>query len=387
MSTAATGEGPSSAPPEKDSTADCIVRVYNIPSQIDEDSLKQVMGHFGRVRRCRVILGQGTMSSCEAFVLYKQSKEAAAAVKADEKLECGGCTLKISLWDGEFPSDASSNKRTLADGSNDACWFCLSNIACEDHMVSYVSDQSYIAIAKGPIDPLHSLVTPIYHYPSAASASKTVLEDMQRLVDCLFDLCLKNGMGAVAFERYMPMHNPTAMHTQIQVVPVPLDRAMEAFEYVSGSEHFAGSRVEPLGPEHQTSLVSLEKRLDGLGRSYFYLQAVGRNTNGRGGLVHSHCLWTLGHRGGGRRIPITFGRELILHLLPDSAVSKMPCYSKRTGFNGDSGATEPGHDDVGTSTGTSWKNKALDWRNCVTNKEYETSLAQELARAIITSAK
>ncbi|ORM41970.1 CWF19-like protein 1 [Babesia sp. Xinjiang] len=351
----------------KDATDCCVVRLHNVPAQIDEESLKQVMGHFGRVKRCQVVLGESTHSACEAYVLFKHPREAAAALKANEKLECGGCTLKISLWEGDFPSESvAASKRTLPGNSNDACWFCLSNIACEDHMVVYVSEQSYIAIAKGPIARYHSLVTPIYHYPSAASASRHVLEDMQRLVDSLFDLCLKSGMGGIAFERYMPMQNPNAMHTQIQVVPVPLDRAMDAFAYVNDSEHFVGSKVEALGEQYPTSLMCLEGRLDGLERSYFYLQAVGRNTGERGGLVHSHCLWTLGHRGGGRRIPITFGRELVLNLLPDSAAELMPCMSA-----------------VSSPPEGSWKEMALDWRNCITNKETESLLAQELSKSLI----
>ncbi|GIX63049.1 CwfJ C-terminus 1-like protein, putative [Babesia caballi] len=336
--------------------------------KIDEVSLQRVMGHFGRVRRCRVVPGQNARSAAEAFVLFKRPEEAAAAVKADEKLECGGCTLKISLWKGGFPPQQATAKRGAP--SDDACWFCLSNAACEDHMVAFVSEHSYIAIAKGPISPSHSLVTPVYHYSSAASAPRAVLEDMQQLVDCLFDLCLKSGKGGVAFERYMPMQNPNAMHTQVQVVPVPLERAMDAFAYVNSSEHFGGSRRESLGSQQPTSLTCLEGRTDGPGRSYFYLQAVGRDPSERGGLVHSHCLWTLGHRGSGRRIPITFGRELILHLLPDSAADTMPCST--------SGCLS--FDDA-------WRAAALDWRNCVTGKKSEEQLARQLASAIVDAAK
>nr|BAN65027.1 CwfJ C-terminus 1-like protein, putative [Babesia bovis] len=233
-------------------------------------------------------------------------------------------------------------------------------------MVAFVSEESYIAIAKGPLHPLHSLVTPIYHYPNAACAPTNVLKDIQRMLDCLFDLCLKNGMGAIAFERYMPMHNPNAMHTQIQVVPVSLDRAMDAFGFVNGSEHFAGSRVEVLSDEFPTSIESLQGRLDSIQRSYFYLQVLGKKPGGTG-FVHSHCLWTLGHRGGGRRIPITFGRELVLYLLPDTAWDSVPC-SKLGGH----------------SIASSWKQYAIDWRNCVTNKDSETTLSQNLSKSLIT---
>ncbi|CDR94308.1 CwfJ C-terminus 1-like protein, putative [Babesia bigemina] len=374
------GQAPDSAPASEEAagTADsspsakgCIVRVYNIPAEIDESSLQEVMSHFGRVRRCQVMLGESAHSAAEAFVLFKRPEEAAAAVRADEKLECGGCTLKISLWQGEFPPEKPSvAKRASSGGNSDACWFCLSNSACEDHMVALVADHSYIAIAKGPLAPLHSIVTPIYHYPSAAAASRSVLEDMQRLIDCLFDQCLKSGSGAIAFERYMPMQNPCAMHTQIQVIPVPLDRAMDAFNYVNSSEHFCGTRVERLGAEDPTSIACLEGKLDDIERSYFYLQAVGRDNETNRGFMHSHCLWTLGHRGGGRRIPITFGRELIIHLLPDSAADNIPCKNSEW-----------------SSLGRSWREMALDWRNCLTSRDSEAQLSRDLTAAIMGTDK
>ncbi|KAK1936046.1 putative CwfJ C-terminus 1-like protein [Babesia divergens] len=349
-----------------DADAGCTIRIENIPSQIDEYSLNQVMRHFGKVRQCRVVLGSTARDPAEAYVMFKRPAEAEAAVKADEKLECGGCTLKISLWKGNFPPEEPLHaKRILPPFSNDSCWFCVSNSSCEDHMIAYVSDESYIAIAKGAIVTNHSLVTPIYHYPSAASAPSKVLFDMQRLVDCLLDLCLKSGMGGIVFERYMPMQNPYAMHTQIQVAPVPLDRAMEAFDYVNNSQYFSGSRVERFDNDKGTSLTCLEGQIDGLNRSYFYLQAVGRDRSTGGGLVHSHCLWTLS-----RRIPITFGRELILHLLPDTSKTDLP-------FIRDD---DPQQDQ-------NWREAALDWRNCVTDKDSEAEMAQNLARAIISLAK
>lgn len=74
--------------------------------------------------------------------MFKRPAEAEAAVKADEKLECGGCTLKISLWKGNFPPEESLHaKRILPSSSNDSCWFCVSNSRCEDHMIAYVSDE------------------------------------------------------------------------------------------------------------------------------------------------------------------------------------------------------------------------------------------------------
>ncbi|KAK1443517.1 hypothetical protein BgAZ_203930 [Babesia gibsoni] len=357
--------------PLADNNECCTVHIENIPSQVDEYSLNQVMRHFGKVRQCRVALTDDPKKPAEAYVVFKRPSEAEAAIKANGKLECGGCILKISLWRGSFPSEETlTAKRAEPSSSRDACWFCLSNSQCEDHMISFVSEYSYIAIAKGAITKNHSLVTPIYHYPSAASASDEVLSDMQRLVDCLLDLCLKSGMGGIAFERYMPMSNPSAMHTQIQVIPVPLDRAMEAFDFVNSCEYFCGSRVESLDPSMGTSLTCLNSRMDSLDRSYFYLQAVGRDVGKGKGLVHSHCLWSLGHKGGARRIPITFGRELILHLLPDSAARDIP-YLQGKSIESDG----------------NWRKAALDWRNCVTDRKSETKMAHDLTTGIVGLAK
>lgn len=49
-----------------DADAGCTIRIENIPSQIDEYSLNQVMRHFGKARQCRVVLGSTAKDPAEA---------------------------------------------------------------------------------------------------------------------------------------------------------------------------------------------------------------------------------------------------------------------------------------------------------------------------------
>ncbi|EKX74041.1 conserved hypothetical protein [Theileria equi strain WA] len=341
------------------------VHISNIPSRVDESSLESVMGHFGKVRKCRLKLGYRQDSPAEAWVVYKDESELISALKADGKLDCGGCVLKISKWNGPIPSENAGSKRTLTEASTcqDSCWFCLSNTKCEVHMISYVSKHCYVAIAKGAISSMHTLVTPIYHFPSAASAPKDVQDDMQKIVDCLMDVALKSGMGAIAFERYVPMSMKVAMHTQIQVIPVPLELSMQSFDYVDRADSFADANRIDLDASDEPSFNCLSSKIMGLGQSYLYLQAVGK-LNGK--LTYSRSLWIL-NRKSGLRILQNFGREIALSLLSDSDVQAIPSLNKAV-----------------QETHLAPRQAAADWRNCIATKEDEESFAKNLTKSILS---
>ena len=48
---------------------------------------------------------------------------------------------------------------------NESCWFCLASPQFEAHFVVSVAEESYVAMAKGPLLPMHCLILPIAHVP------------------------------------------------------------------------------------------------------------------------------------------------------------------------------------------------------------------------------
>ena len=51
-----------------------------------------------------------------------------------------------------FPLDARTD-----------CWFCLASPTCEKHLIVSLSNHSYIAMAKGPVNNYHALIVTINH--------------------------------------------------------------------------------------------------------------------------------------------------------------------------------------------------------------------------------
>ncbi|UVC54145.1 hypothetical protein MACJ_003479 [Theileria orientalis] len=342
------------------------VKITNIPSQIDESSLQRVMSHFGSVKSCRLTLGDKTTDPATAWVTYTSFSEVESALKADGKLECGGCKLKIARWHEDVPVESQQLKRKLTESSTcqEACWFCLSNDQCETHMISYVSKHSYVALAKGALCEMHSLVVPIYHYPSLGSAPLDVQMDMKNVMDALFDVALQKGMGAIAFERFVPMTMKVAMHTQLQVVAVPMHTALRCFDFVDKSEVFRDATRITFESE-EPGFHELTTRVNN-NTQYLYLQAVGKSLDSDNRLCYSRCLWVF-NRPNSPKIPTHFGREIAISVLSHEDLNKIDSLKKVVG-----------------ETGVRAELAAVDWHNCRTTREGETVCAKNMSRLILS---
>ncbi|XP_953873.1 uncharacterized protein TA06300 [Theileria annulata] len=341
-----------------------VVKITNIPGQIDENSLKSVMSHFGNVEMCKLVFGEKISDPATAWIQYKSESELNNALKADGKLECGGCKLKITRWDGEIPSEKREQKRKLTESSTcqDSCWFCLANDECETHMISYVSKHCYVAVAKGALSDMHSLVVPIYHYANLGSAPLDVQMDIKKVIESLFDIAISKGKGAIAFERYVPMTMKVAMHTQVQVLEVPSHRALQCFNFVDRSQIFSdATRVtfesEDIGFHGITSRVNNKTQ-------YLYLQAVGKPENSDE-ISFAKCLWVF-DRPNFRKIPTHFGREIALSVLSHRELEKINSLNKYVSETN----MKPGI-------------AAIDWHNCVATKEEETESSKRMSKMIL----
>lgn len=116
--------------------------------------------------------------------------------------------------------DNRKRKREFVKKPTGPCWFCLGGPDVEKHLVTAIGNKVYVALAKGGLVPKHSLICPIQHIASSADLEQEVADEMAALLQQHADLFAKEDKVVVAFER-----NLRSQHLQVQVCPVPKDRA------------------------------------------------------------------------------------------------------------------------------------------------------------------
>ncbi|PIO74412.1 hypothetical protein TELCIR_03576 [Teladorsagia circumcincta] len=60
------------------------------------------------------------------------------------------------------------------------CWFCLSNVDVEKHLVVSVGDLCYAAMPKGPLVEDHVMVLTIGHIQSLVAASDEIRNEVEK---------------------------------------------------------------------------------------------------------------------------------------------------------------------------------------------------------------
>ena len=59
------------------------------------------------------------------------------------------------------------------------CWFCLDNPEADKSLVSYETENVYLALDKGPIDNYHFLAIPQDHIENSLKMSEEAKEDIK----------------------------------------------------------------------------------------------------------------------------------------------------------------------------------------------------------------
>lgn len=122
----------------------------------------------------------------------------------------------------------------------DQCFFCLASERAENHMVSSIGDDTYLATAKGPLTtsdvfkgfglncPSHMIVVPQEHVPSISTAAmgkeaaERTFAEMTRFRESLqasVSNISKHKLGSVTWE----INRGTNIHAHWQFLPVPAD--------------------------------------------------------------------------------------------------------------------------------------------------------------------
>ncbi|KAJ8130130.1 hypothetical protein O1611_g3499 [Lasiodiplodia mahajangana] len=117
----------------------------------------------------------------------------------------------------------------------DRCFFCLSNVEVDTHMICCIGTEAYVTTAKGPLPsqdhfassglsfPCHQLIIPLSHEPTfqaMGADAENVFKDMTRFKESMQAMVAsksKHSLGAVTWE----ISRQKGIHIHWQFMPVP----------------------------------------------------------------------------------------------------------------------------------------------------------------------
>uniref|UniRef100_A0A0N5C777 CWF19-like protein 1 homolog n=1 Tax=Strongyloides papillosus TaxID=174720 RepID=A0A0N5C777_STREA len=244
----------------------------------------------------------------------------------DKKKEYESSSAKsYSKFDFSYFEEEENNRKRRNDGnsyegnekkSNAPCWFCLSNVDAEKHLIVSIGTHCYAAMPKGPLNSKHILIMSINHTQSLVAASQEVRDEVRKFIDAFTLLCAQDDQAVVVFER-----NYKTQHLQVNLVPIP----NAAVKYLKTSLLTAASVKDiELTPLDKDSVIWNEIEE---GTPYFVIELPD------GSKYYTKKM---------KNFPLQFGREVL-------------CSEKLLN-----------------------NQYKIDWRNCTMDKIEETSVAKTL---------
>jgi len=239
------------------------------------------------------------LAQMEASELTAQPSNATESPFKPKDIELPQQKTQInSFFYSDAPPDEDRRKRKGAGGDHadgdrkkpfvptGPCWFCLSSAEVEKHLVVSIGSHTYLALAKGPLNPHHVMVLPIAHHQSSLEVPQEVAQEISQFKTAL-KKCFKKGLGqqTVFFER-----NYKTQHLQLQAVPVPKDKAV-------------GLTLQDCAEEQELELTEMPdhsslQQMAQPGTPYFYLESSK-------GQKFFHRVR--------KGFPMQFGREVLAH--------------------------------------------------------------------------
>lgn len=212
------------------------------------------------------------------------------------------------------------SRNTLERPANSGCWFCLGNPNIESHLIAYMGQSNYVAIAKGGLCDGHAMVIPIEHAPSTINLPEIAKIEINSIINSL-----SNAYGdrpSVAFELRIVSRN--SVHGNVQFCPLlsgtPREVIMRAFN--NAVDRF-GSRFYPMEEVEETADMWSQQ-------NYIWYQLSDGSR-----YVATYLP---------QRIPFSLGRGVLAELLG--------------------------------------RPEAVDWKSCVVPREVEESMTENLKSAI-----
>lgn len=133
------------------------------------------------------------------------------------------CRFRHSLHDegDKFPSRKPGSENTRSSRSRE-CWFCLSSPSVESHLIISIGENSYLALAKGPLVEDHVLIIPVEHMPNTLALSSESDVELLKFQNSLKKYC-KNQEKEVIFFEWASIRGT---HANLQAIPIPSSKAV-----------------------------------------------------------------------------------------------------------------------------------------------------------------
>ncbi|XP_020978175.1 zinc finger CCCH domain-containing protein 64-like [Arachis ipaensis] len=101
-------------------------------------------------------------------------------------------------------------------------WFCFSSPNVESHLIISISENHYLALAKGPLVEDHVLIVPVEHMPSTLSLSSEFEVELCQFQNSLQRYCKSQGKEVIFLEWVFIR----ATHANLQAIPIPSSKAV-----------------------------------------------------------------------------------------------------------------------------------------------------------------
>ncbi|OLL22633.1 CWF19-like protein mug161 [Neolecta irregularis DAH-3] len=165
---------------------------------------------------------------------------------------CNACGKKADHYIRECPEKKTRERTKRKPIGPEACFFCLSNPKLEKHLVVSIGEESYVALAKGPLSspstnppslPFsgHALIIPIPHTPNIFSIPKEsrlgTVNELAKYRDAINKMYEEAGCAAVSIE----ISRTHAVHAHWQIHPIAkpnIQGLEEAFQQAAKTEGF-----------------------------------------------------------------------------------------------------------------------------------------------------
>jgi len=107
------------------------------------------------------------------------------------------------------------------------CWFCLSNPNVEVHLICWVGNEVYVALAKGGLVDEHCLIVTVGHKSSVLELEKGAIVETQNVKTQLKKFFKTEERELLFFELKLPTKNK--YHTHIQCIPLKKKNTKSSF--------------------------------------------------------------------------------------------------------------------------------------------------------------
>ena len=169
---------------------------------------------------------------------------------------------KLSLHGRKLILGEKIEKKIVGDNNKDStvlnnlsCWFCFENPKIDLSLILKDFNHFYIAFPKGAIDEYHFLIVPKKHIFSTNHLSKNQAEELDHIINKIFEYLKIKGLDFFVYEKYLPFKDDVFKHSIINIVGVAQEKSFNLLDF---SQNFFLKKCKT-NPNLKFNYYSLEK--------------------------------------------------------------------------------------------------------------------------------